>query len=212
MKKLLPIIILLVIFTVGTIALALTPSGSFFQSLPFLNQLYNNTKLTINTPKSKAKIVINGKEYGETNQVITDLPEGTYTVKLSRIVGTQTTSFYDDMTFIVELLNEKETIIDVEIGPAGQASGYVTYYSKSPTASPLLSVKSNPDGANIFLDNDFISKADFSARKLKAAGYKLKANADGHEELEIPVIIKDGYNLNVQIYLLAIPVDIPAEQ
>lgn len=209
MKKVLPILIIFLTFAVITIVLTFVPVQSLLKQTPLFGQIYNNTKLTINTPKSKAKITINDKDYGETNQVISNLAEGTYTVKLSRIVDeTNQTDFYQDKSFIVELLNDKEAIIDVEIGPAGQASGYVTYYSVSPTSSGLISVKTSPEDENVFLDNDFISKAPFNARKLKASNYKLKTTAVGYEDIEIPIIVKDGFNLNVHTYSFPIPVNI----
>jgi hypothetical protein len=41
---------------------------------------------------------------------------------------------------------------------------------------------------------------------MNAKGYDLQLGAEGHEDLDIPILIEEGYLLNVKAYLFPIPI------
>lgn len=215
MKKFLIALTIFFLFGAVTILLVLAPAGNPLENLPIVGQLYKNTSLTINFPKGRATILVNDKNYGETNQTITDLPEGTHTVKLTRISSdTNASKFYQDASFIVELKNNTETIINTEIGPSGVIAGYVLYYTDAPADSSnngFINIISVPETTNIYLDDDFVSKTPVKLQKFKAGNYTLKAVSEGYESLEFPIILRSNYNLNINLYLFPIPMVIEKE-
>jgi hypothetical protein len=212
MKKSVTIIIILLVLTLITVASIFLKPLDFIKNIGFINKIYSNNTLTVNSPKGKAQIYINDKDYGQTNQKINDLAEGVYTVTLRRIVDDTNTStnFYQDANFQLELNNNTESIIDVEIGPGGQLFGYMLYYSKLTSLEQdksYLTIVSDEVDANISLDNEYVGTVPMNRYELKPSSYKLSAQADGFQGLELPIITRKGYNLNVFVYLFPIPTE-----
>jgi len=183
------------------------PTEKILQRLPFISEIYNNTSLTISSKKGKAEVKINNKNYGETPVSIDNLPEGSYTVELNKISAEE--NFYETSSFQVELFRNTESLIEIEIAPKGLQSGYVMYYTKSPGTTKEkghITLAASPSISNIYLDDEFFSSNPANAVELKTREYQIRVSADGYEEIRFPVIIREGYNLNIRSYLLPIPI------
>jgi hypothetical protein len=213
MKKTVTIIIIFLILTLITIGLIFYQPLDILKSLPFLNKLYTNTTLSINSPRGKAKITVDGKDSGQTNQTLNDLPEGKHLVTLSRIIDDQSSKdkFYKETTFPIELTNNSESLINVEIGPDGVNYGYMLYYTvlnSYESEKSYLTVNSPVGITDISLDNVFISTTPVNRMEMKPTSFKLTASLQGYQNVELPIITRKGYNLNVFVYLYPIPVEI----
>ncbi len=176
---------------------------SILKNFSFLGH-YNNSVLTVNTRRSNAKILLNGVDYGQTPQSITNLPEGEYLVELERV---SETPIYLKESFFVELHSNTEAVVDIEIAPEGFKSGHILYYTPIvPDNIGAISMRGDIDKYDIFINKEKFDSEDLLFYKLKPKEYTIEVSSEGYESLEFPVIVREGYNLNIRVYLLPIPV------
>lgn len=184
------------------------PISNIIGSLPIIKRFYNNTTLEIVLQNGKAKIWINGKEYGETPQEIKNLKEGEYTVELEKIASGDT--FYKKQTFKIPLYKNTSSRIDLEIGPEDILHGSIMYYSPEPKISNsegFLTATSNADNAKLYVDGEYLEDLPITEVKLQENQYQVKISALGYEDVEIPLIIRKGYLLNLKVFNFPIPVN-----
>jgi hypothetical protein len=201
------IALVIIVFVVGlSVLLYFLPINRLIGSLPFINQFYNNTTLEIVTKKGKARIWVGGKDYGETPTTVENLAEGTYLIELEKIEEGR--SFYEKQAFQVELTRNTSARVDLEIGPDNILHGIILYYTTIRTSSQdgFLTVISNADDARVFLDGEFIKVSPITNLSLKENQYKIKVVASGYEDVEIPVLIRDNYALNLKTFHFPVPV------
>ncbi len=199
-------IIILILLIAVSLVIYFIPFDKVLSNIPYFNKLYNNTSLTINSKNGKSSVNIGGKDYGQTPVTITDLNSGDYDVVLTRI--SESKDSYVPLNVSITLEKGAESIIDMEIGPSGINAGYILYYTKSLTSSEnngLITLLSEPDGSNIYLDDQILGKAPIKATKLNAKNYQIKITKQGYEDLSFPVIVRNGYNLNIQTTLYPLP-------
>jgi hypothetical protein len=200
-----PIIILSVILL--SILIYFLPIDGLASKVPFVNRFYTNTVLEIIAIKGKAKVTIDGKEYGETPLTINELSPGDYTIELERISDSD--SFYRTQSLTVKLTKNTTSRVEIEIGPAGILHGAILYYSQQNNLKDnegSLTVLSEVEDSKIYLDEEYIKKAPMIAKNLIAKEYELKVTADGYETLIIPILIEEGDLLNVKTHLFPIPI------
>lgn len=206
MPKLKTATIILIGIIVLSLAIFLIPFEELFSKLPYVNQFYNNTTVTITSKNSKNEVFLDSKSYGETPVTISDLEPGRYTFKLKRISDIQ--GAYEERFVDIEIERNTEAVIELEIAPDSVASGYVLYYTKSPVKNDkgYISVVSDPSDALIYIDGEYASKSPINAYLTNPKSYTIKINQTGYEGLEFPVIVTEGYNLNIRAFLLPIPI------
>jgi hypothetical protein len=202
------IIVILAILAICAIAFFL-PSQQILNNLPVFRDLYNNTTLTVNSNNGKAEVFIGDKKYGDTPVSISDLQPGQYTVKLKRI--TENSDVYPERNIEVDLQKNTEAIINIEIGPDNTNYGYVLYYTQSPEKNSqkgYLTVNSSLTETTAFLDSEYLNPLPINVQFLQPKSYTLKVTKDGYQDLEVPIEVRGGYNLNVNAYLFPIPIKI----
>lgn len=199
--------LIIILFVLGlSILLFFLPVNRLIGRLPYINQFYNNTTLEISTKRGLARVWVDGEDYGQTPTTIENLPEGTYLVELERIE--QGNSFYERQSFQVELTRNTSARIDVEIGPENLLHGTILYYTPVRTSSNegFFTIVSNVDDARIFVDGEFIRVTPITNLSLSENQYEIRVLAPGHEDVEIPVLIRDNYSLNLKTFHFPIPV------
>lgn len=211
MKKYTAVIILTFIgvFTLSYLFFAKTPD-SLLQRIPYFNDLYQNASLSVNSRKGIATVTINGTDHGQTPIELNDLAKGRYEVIIERNTTTEN-AFYEPEVIYIDLGRDTEAIIDLEIGPAGFKSGYVLYYSESPTTGAdngLISLSSNVSDGDIFLDDVYYSKLPLNIENIQTGEYNVKITSDGFEEIEFPIVVREDFNLNINTYLFPIPTNL----
>lgn len=203
-------IIIFSLFIILTLSFAiyLIPFEKISARIPIVNSLYNNTSLTISSKNGIADVKINDKDYGKTPIEIKDLVPGEYTITMNRVNNKE--SFYQERKLSIDLSNDTEAIIDIEIGPNDVTHGYYLYYKPAPKIDTkgYLTINSHIGEVDVFLDDDFLNKSPINTQILTAKEYKLRITKIGYENLEIPIIIREGYNLNCNIYLMRKPINI----
>ena len=184
------------------------PPKKLIGQLPFLNRFYNNTSLEIVTQRGKAKIWINEKDYGETPVTVQDLPEGNYLVEMEKIAPED--AFYKKHSFNIELTKNTTARMDIEIGPEDLLHGSILYYSpmKTSQGKGYLTVTSNTNDSKIYVNGEFTNRASFTDIELEKGEQKIKVENDGYIGIELPVNIRENYQLNLKIYQLPIPISL----
>lgn len=184
------------------------PPKKLIGQLPFLNRFYNNTSLEIVTQRGKAKIWINEKDYGETPVTVQDLPEGNYLVEMEKIAPED--AFYKKHSFNIELTKNTTARMDIEIGPEDLLHGSILYYSPMKTFPDkgYLTVTSNTNDSKIYVNGEFTNRASLTKIELEKGEQKIKVENDGYIGIELPVNIRENYQLNLKIYQLPIPISL----
>lgn len=185
------------------------PMEKFWQKIPFINQLSNNTSLVIETPNSQASVTINGEDYGDTPVLSTDLAPGTYEIEMNRVTETEN-SFYKPVSLVVELNNNTEAYVSLEIGPADTKSGYVVYYTPAPfgDGESYITISSNRSATDVTLDGQFIGETPIGLTEVNSGEHTLKFTSTGYEDLVVKVQATEGFNLNVNTYLFPVPINL----
>jgi hypothetical protein len=189
-----------------SILLYFLPIRKIIGSLPLLNRFYNNISLEILVKKGRAKVWINGEDYGETPTSLENLPEGKYLIELEKL--TDEGSFYEKQSFNMDLVRNTSARIDLEIGPEDLLHGIILYYTPVSTSSEegFLAVSSNVDGAKVFVDQEFVKASPVTNMSLRESQYDVRVVMEGYEEVEIPVLVRNNYVLNLKTYHFPIPV------
>lgn len=186
----------------------LNPLG-LVNKIPYLSQFNNNTSLVIKTSNGSAKVEIDGEEYGETPLELTNLEPGSHQIKMTRITQ-QEESFYQDVRVTVDLSNNTEAIIDIEIAPKGQMAGYLLYYTTTPFGQDgigHLTVSANTN-ATLTSGGVLVGNVPTGLIDMDAGEHTLKVSALGYEDQSISVVVREEYNLNIQTYLLPVPINL----
>ena len=213
MKRTKTALIIIISVLVLSLLFYFVPFNTILGKLPIIKNIYNNTTLSINLKGGEANVSIDDKEYGSTPLEIKDLSSGEYSIVLSKI--SESENFYQDHTFDIYLTQNTESRIDIEIGPNDLLNGVVLYYTSIPKGSTntgLLTVTSSPLDAEITLDGETLSNTPLSGYQLTKGQYTIKINKDGYEEVEAPIIIREGYHLNVKGFLFPIPLTLESAE
>ena len=203
--KTVPVVILAIIAI--SILIYFLPTDGIINKIPLLDQLYRNTTLEVITINGKAKVYIDSEEYGETPLTINDWAPGEYNIELEKISDSE--NFYQKQSFTVNLTKNTTSRIELEIGPAGILHGAILYYTPQNNLdknSGELSVLCDIEDSKVYLDGEYIKKSPVIAKVLTTKEYELEVTADNYDTLTLPVLVEDGYLLNVKTYLFPIPI------
>lgn len=210
-KNLVLIIISIVIVVLLSIFVFSQSTEEILSKFPIFKDLYQNTSLTITSINGIAEISINGTSYGETPLTLQELKEGQYEVTLKRTTTSEKETFYKEHSFAVDLYQNTESVINIEIGPDDSLAGYIIYYTPSPNTSAnegFMTITSNQIDATILIDDETMGRTPLDLAKVTEGEYKIKLSKKGYETVEIPIIIRQGFNLNINAQLLAIPTNL----
>lgn len=199
---------LIIIAVVLTLSLLLffVPFDNIFKNIPLIKSFYQNTTLEITTPNGKALVEIEGKEYGETPVNIQNLTSGEYEVVLTRTSNQE--DFYLPQQFKVLLTKNTTSRINMEIGPGSNLHGVILYYTEDsvPKASKgKITITSNTQNSRIYINEEYLKETPATNVELVSKEYKIMLKADGYEDLEFPVVVRDGYILNIKGYQFPTP-------
>ncbi|MDY0097403.1 MAG: PEGA domain-containing protein [Candidatus Dojkabacteria bacterium] len=205
---------LIIIFLVFALSLFFffVPLDGIIKKLPLIKSFYQNTSLEITTPNGKSTVKINGKEYGETPANIQSLVSGEYEIELARTSNIE--GFYKPHIFNIQLTKNSTSRINVEIGPGDNLHGVVIYYTQDNTGDSgkgKITVTSNAPDSRIYIDDEFLKNTPATNIELVNKEYKIKLKSNGYEDLEVPIIVREGYTLNIKGYMFPTPVSFETE-
>ena len=208
MKKSWTIILIFCIFLALGLSLHFGIFDNLLSKTPFVKNIYNNSILTINTRGGPARILLNGIDYGETPTSISSLSEGEYLVELEKI--TETPEIYPKQSFYIELYRSTEAVVDIEIAPENFKSGHILYYlpmARTLSKKGAVTIRSEISNYEVSIDGIKIDQETIVSYQLEPKEYDVVVSANGYESLKFPMIVREGYNLNIRVYLLPIPVN-----
>jgi hypothetical protein len=212
MRKYISVLIIIIGIVIISVFLFFFPIEDILTNLPILSTLSKNTTLEIITPKGKASIKINGKEYGETPASIKDLKVGTYQVELTKIPLQE--GFYKKQLFNIKLTQNTTSVINMEIGTGDNLHGVIIHYEKDnikESGKGKITITSNTQDTKVYINNEFLKNAPITNIKLKNKEYNIKLKTEDYEDLEFPVIVSEGYILHIKGYQLPIPISFENE-
>lgn len=207
MKKWKSALIITSIVVLISLLLFFLPPENILKHIPIIKSFYQNTTLEITVPNGKASVKVNGKEYGETPVNIQNLTTGEYEVQLERISSEE--GFYKPQIFNIELSKNSTARINIEIGPDNNLYGSLLYYTEDigiKNSKGKLTVTSNAPNTKIYLNSEFLKSAPLTNLDINEGEYELSLQASEYEKVDIPIVVRKGYTLNIKGYLLAIPV------
>jgi len=211
MKKSKSAIIVISLVVLLSVFFFFIPLKDLTKNIPILKGFYQNTTLEITTPNGKAEVKIGGKEYGETPVNIKNLVAGKYEVELTR---TDDTGFYKSHIFNIELTKNSTSRINIEIGPDDNLHGAILYYTDDNTIEKgkgNITVTSNSENAKVYINKELLYSTPITNISVNKGEYTLKLESPNYEELEFPIVIREGSVLNIKGYQFPIPVSFEEE-
>ena len=211
MKKSKSAIIVISLVVLLSVFFFFVPLKDLTKNIPILKGFYQNTTLEITTPNGKAEVKIGGKEYGETPVNIKNLVAGKYEVELTR---TDDTGFYKSHIFNIELTKNSTSRINIEIGPDENLHGAILYYTDDNTIEKgkgNITVTSNSENAKVYINKELLYSTPITNISVNKGEYTLKLESPNYEELEFPIVIREGSVLNIKGYQFPIPVSFEEE-
>lgn len=200
------LIVIAVILLISIILFFIRPED-ILKHIPIIKNFYQNTTLEITTPYGKAEVKIDGKEYGETPVDIQNLIAGEYQVELKRISDEE--GFYKIHIFNVVLTKNTTARINMEIGPDDNLHGSILYYTEDRSSTPnkgKLTITDNSLNTKVYMNSEFLKSTPITNLELNEGEYEILLQSEGYENLELPLIIREGHTLNIKAYLMPIPV------
>lgn len=210
-KNLALIIVTIIIVTLLSVFVFSRSTEEILSRFPVFQDLYQNTSLTVTSVNGIAEVAINGSSYGETPLTLQDLEEGQYEITLRRATTSEKETFYKEHTFVVDLYRNTESVINLEIGPNDSLAGYILYYIPSPDTTKnegFITITSNQADAVVLINDESMGITPLDLAKVTEGEYKVKISKKGYEVVEIPIIIRQGFNLNINAQLLPIPTNL----
>lgn len=208
MKKPKSALVIVSIVILLSIFFFFVPLKDIVKNIPILKGFYQNTTLEITTPNGKATVKINGKEYGETPANINNLVAGEYEVELVRTGNNE--SFYKPHIFNIELTKNSTSRINIEIGPDDNLHGVLLYYTDDNTIEKgkgRVTITSNKEDSKVYVNNEQLYSTPITNISLNKGEYTIRLETSNYEDLEFPVLIREGSILNIKGYQFPIPVN-----
>jgi hypothetical protein len=205
MKRWKSALIIVIVLFLSLIFFFVQPED-ILKRIPLIKNLYQNTTLEVTTPYGRAKVLIDGKEYGETPSNIQNLVAGKYDIELQRVSNED--NFYIPHKFQVKLTKNTTTRINMEIGPDNILHGTVLYYTEDSNAVPnkgKITITDNAVNTKAYMNSEFLKSTPITNLELNEGEYQILLQSDGYEDLELPIVVRNGYILNIKGYLMPIP-------
>lgn len=208
MKKWKSALIIITFVLLLSVFFFFVPLDGIVKNIPIIKNFYQNTTLEITTPNGKALVKIDGKEYGETPSNITNLVAGKYEIELIRT--SQSEGFYKSHMFNIELTKNSTARINMEIGPDDNLHGVVLYYTQDKTienGKGKITITSDASNTKVYVNNEFLKNAPVANILLDKGEYSIRLVTNDFEDLEFPMVVREGHILNIKGYQFPIPVN-----
>lgn len=153
------------------------------------------------TSAPQSKVYLNNRYLGQTPLCKCESPDtiddGDYTIRLVPLDSTLQ-EFQERITISQNVL----TVVDRKFGKNAQSEGSIISLSplEDKTISQLL-VISLPQGAQVLLDDQNISKTPILFKNPTESDHVLKVSKEGYNEKELPIRTPLGYKATVALYL-----------
>jgi len=124
--------------------------------------------ISVSSSPSGASVYLNGLYKGVTPITLTDVPIGTYSIKLTK-------SGYGDVTKTISV-----------------SAGKTTYVSETLTGYGSLSISSNPSGASVYLDGSYKGETPLSISNIVEGVHSIKLTKSGYGDVTKTISVSAG--------------------
>lgn len=192
--KIIIVTLLSVSFLVGAFFFAVgylkpSPGGVYIDTIPSSNVYINGKYMDVTPYKNTFEV---GK------------------VKIKMVPNDTTLSPYETE---VDLKSGIQSVIMYKFSQIPEESnGYVLSFDKQPNGGANIVVVSDPEGAQVFIDNQVEGFAPYKSVNLEAKKYKLSIKKTGYDDMDMSVKLYEGYKLNVLANLAKSPVSTPSPE
>jgi hypothetical protein len=202
----------IVLSILGTVLYYL-PYEQLFLKSPINTKIVQMNQLSITFTNGTGNIRIDGVDYGTTPQTINNLSEGVHKLEIEKVTQTDN-NFYEPYVTYVEIHNGTETLTNIEIGPAGIVQGYTIYYTEAPrTDKGYLTIRSNNLDLIVTIDGNNISRENVNKMIAFPEGeHNINLSGNGYDEIEVPVIVRNGLNIIINATLMPKPINLQIEK
>lgn len=154
--------------------------------------------LAINSPSGSLAVTVDGEVSGKTPFYSDTMKEGESSIVLSN----DSSNYRGKVT----LTNGTLTVVNYSLGPSEDFSdGETIWLSKSKDAQSLVII-SDPDEAEVRLDDVSLGVTPISSKKITAGDHALKISKNGYRPRLIKIQNQPGYSLNIKARLFLLPV------
>lgn len=206
--KLLALLFAFLILLSGSILILLVPNDLLSSRSHLFPGFAQTGGLYVNIQKGHARIKVDGQDFGTTPQSITQLPIGQHLVELTKIGEYE--KFYGKQTFVVNVIENAEVVINVDLLPDDDFAGYIISFNEKLLNTPSeasISITGLPEDTQVEIDDKPVGFLPVQDYKLSPGEHSVKLAKDGYESNSFTVKAEPGYNLNVRTKLQAIPLE-----
>lgn len=186
----------IVVLVVSSFCLSLV---SYFLFNRFvLNRGGGSAALAVNSSVASSTVTLDDEILGKTPFYSDTLHEGEPSLVLSNNESTFKTK--------VKLTGGTLTVVNYLLGPSEDFSeGEIVWLEKSKESSALLLI-SDPDEANVYLDEELIGQTPVSSKKISTGDHLIKISKEGYRTRVIKIQSQPGFKINIKIRLFLLPI------
>lgn len=111
----------------------------------------------------------------------------------------------------LDFMTNSEVVIKRDLGISQVFSGGQNFWLEKNESGTVLSVISEPNGADVLIDGTKVGKTPYSSNDLTDGAYDLRVELSGYEPQTARIEISDKYNLNTSISLFPVPLPSPVD-
>lgn len=184
------------IFTLILASFAVSLFSYFLFNRFVLNRTLGSAALAANSPSSLT-VSLNGEILGKTPYYSDSQKAGPANLILSSTESSFKTK--------INLTDGALTVVNYSLGPSEDFSeGEIIWLEKSRDSGSLL-VISDPDEAEVRLDDQLLGQTPLSSRAVSVGDHALKISKDGYKSRVVKIQIQSGYKLSVKSRLFLLP-------
>lgn len=181
-----------------TAASFLVSLASYFAFNKLVLSGIGNAALAVKSLSGSLSVAVDGEVVGKTPYYSESLKEG----EISVVLSSDTSTFRQKVT----LTNNVVTVLNYSLGPSEDFSEGETLWLSKSREKGLLTVISDPDEAEVRLDDVLLGVTPLSYKNVPAGDHALKISKSGHRSRSVKIHNQSGYSLNVKVRLFLLPV------
>ena len=131
-------------------------------------------RLLIRSTPSGARVVVDGRDVGETPVTVRDVARGAHTVRVAR------DGYVPGQRRVVVSAASPQQSLTIALAPARPAAAAPSTASRPGQSVAALNVVSRPAGANVFLDGKLIGRTPLQVGEVAAGDHAVRIELDGY--------------------------------
>ena len=143
-------------------------------------------RLLIRSTPAGARVVVDGRDVGETPVTVRDVARGAHTVRVAR------DGYVPGQRRVVVSAASPQQSLTIALTPARPAAAAPSTPSRPGQSVAALNVMSRPAGANVFLDGKLIGRTPLQVDEVAAGDHAVRIELDGYRRWSSSVHVVAG--------------------